>query len=282
MKIEIAELSRGYSEELSKRANLQVVNSIPSGIRQINPQLASGASHTLAPAIANTAAHAAPALGKTVGKRLLSALPVVGNLASAGFAVNSAREGDWVGAGINALGAIPGVNTGVQLGALATDLFMPQSWRDSMNSAVTAPYRAYQAVKAIPGQVINFAKAALPIAGTALLAGMHKSPAQPGAAAPQKNRVMLTNNTEGVHSLGAPKMAGVTDALSDAVKRRVANNVLDGITSRGQSSPEPQAPTQQQQEAKKIELVSAYPEIAQMVENPQTKAYLERLLQTQA
>lgn len=254
MKLDLAELDKGISVELEKSA------------------------------------WAIPAAAKAVGGRLLKALPGIGNVISGGAALHSASQGDWAGAGLNAIGAIPGIGNVAQLGAMGADMLMPDSWRQNFNSAVTAPYKMYQAAKAVPGQVANFAKSVAPAAGAMLMSGLNKSPVQPTAT--QSNNVALTHNTSGVNSLGAPKMAmfglrdklagGVMEALTDAAKRRVANSVLNEFTTTNPLGMDLPAQAQKQQEAKKLELVSAHPEIAQMIENPQTKAYLERLLQTSA
>jgi hypothetical protein len=230
-----------------------------------------------------------------VGAGLLKALPGVGNVFSGGMALNSALHGDFVGAGINAVGAIPGVGNAVSLGAMGADLLMPQSWRGNINKAIKMPYRAAKAVASIPGKIsgaISGAGHALgsmaPVLLSALSGGARKGPA--AQLAPQRTS-MLTHGLEGVHSLGSPrtvtaeyseKLAGVMDAISDAAKRRVANSVLNEVTNTTPLGTALAAPQQTASDKAKLELTSAHPEISQMLENPQTKAYLERLLQEQA
>jgi hypothetical protein len=68
----------------------------------------------------------------------------------------------------------------------------------------------------------------------------------------------------------------VTDALARAAQMRIANKVIDSVSSPDKATPQP-AP----EEAKKIEIVSKYPEMAEMLKQEENKAYLEKLLKEQ-
>jgi hypothetical protein len=61
----------------------------------------------------------------------------------------------------------------------------------------------------------------------------------------------------------------VTEALARAAQMRLANKVIDSVATNPEVRPE---------ESKKIEIVSKYPEMAEMLNKQENKAYLEKLL----
>ena len=74
-------------------------------------------------------------------------------------------------------------------------------------------------------------------------------------------------------SAEATKVADmVTEALARAAQMRLANKVIDSVAANPEVHPE---------ESKKIEIVSKYPEMAEMLNKQENKAYLEKLLKQQ-
>ena len=65
----------------------------------------------------------------------------------------------------------------------------------------------------------------------------------------------------------------VTEALARAAQMRLANKVIDSVAANPEVHPE---------ESKKIEIVSKYPEMAEMLNKQENKAYLEKLLKEQS
>jgi len=84
---------------------------------------------------------------------------------------------------------------------------------------------------------------------------------------------------QGVNSLSNPKIAKlldkkadmITEALTAAAKRRIANRVLDVVS--------PEEKNEVQQSPEELEIVTKYPEMAKLLEDEENKAYLGRLLQ---
>jgi hypothetical protein len=88
-----------------------------------------------------------------------------------------------------------------------------------------------------------------------------------------ENQVGSVNNM----NTGQPiKVAGdpITDALAVAVKSRLANKAIDVITNKSKAENAVHPDT----DAKKIEIVSKYPEMAHLLEKEENRAYLEKLL----
>lgn len=84
---------------------------------------------------------------------------------------------------------------------------------------------------------------------------------------------LLDYDPSGVGSLSSIKMGSITDALASAAGRRMADKVLNNAV--GVPAQEPVRHT----DPRAIELTSKHPEIAEMLKNEQTKAYLEKLLE---
>ena len=75
----------------------------------------------------------------------------------------------------------------------------------------------------------------------------------------------------------AKKADLVTDALARAAQMRLANKVIDSV-----SVPQQAHTATSPDDSKKIELVSKYPEMAEMLNKEENKAYLEKLLKEQS
>jgi hypothetical protein len=63
----------------------------------------------------------------------------------------------------------------------------------------------------------------------------------------------------------------VVDSLTNAVKNRIANKVIDDVVT-------PEEKYKQQQKEKELEITSRYPEMAKLLEDDKNRLYLERLL----
>ena len=66
----------------------------------------------------------------------------------------------------------------------------------------------------------------------------------------------------------------VTDALTAAVRNRLANKAIDAVT----LGPKAGDPLNPAGEDKKLEIISKYPEMAELLKKEENKAYLEKLL----
>jgi hypothetical protein len=83
---------------------------------------------------------------------------------------------------------------------------------------------------------------------------------------------LLDYDDSGVGGLSSIKMGSISDSLTSAIGRRMADKVLNNAV----GAPGPEA--QPAQDPRALELTSKHPEIAEMLKNEQTKAYLEKLL----
>lgn len=156
-------------------------------------------------------------------------------------------------------------------------------------AAFKAPGYFNQAVDKIPGIIDNIGKfAPLAIGAMMLPSLMGKGQGQQGGAGQpivvnnymgQKPNILTPR--QGVHSLSEPmpKMSEfqekkadiITKALADAAKRRMANKVIDAVTTEEE--------VEEKRSPEELEVVTKYPEMAKMLEDEQNKAYLNRLLQ---
>ena len=145
-------------------------------------------------------------------------------------------------------------------------------------------------IKAAPAIIDNIGRFAPLAMGAMILPSlMGKGQGQQGGAGQpvvvnnymgQKKPNILTPR-QGVHSLSEPmpKMSEfqekkadiITKALADAAKRRMANKVIDAVTTEEE--------VEEKRSPEELEVVTKYPEMAKMLEDEQNKAYLNRLLQ---
>ena len=114
----------------------------------------------------------------------------------------------------------------------------------------------------------------------------------PGSVLPS----LLNPDKAGVSSIGSPKisyrpiprigkMASVGDILTRAAQYRLINSALNSVagappatTATAGGAAPPAVSSSQEVDPKAIEVVSKYPEIAKMLKDDDTKAYLESLL----
>lgn len=166
--------------------------------------------------------------------------------------------------------------------------------------AAAAGVKGYEAVKDITkgvGGFMDSAKSLAPIGLAALFGGSG------GGGAPQQQGVVnnyvntnanrpsyLTPNPGTVSALSSPReysqpnfkqADAIFDSLGDAVKRRIANSVINEVTKTnplGLPSEEVRhkASVKSPQE---LEITSKYPEMQELLKDEQNKAYLQRLLQ---
>jgi len=161
--------------------------------------------------------------------------------------------------------------------------------------------KAISAVGDVAGQVLPIGLAA---GGAALLGGLgggkgRSTPEQPstGGYAPGR-RTLLTRGHGDVNSLvnpmtswapqgGGLKLAGVMDSVGWAARNRVANMALNAATGLPlntnplHAAAEPPA-KRNEDLAKEVELVTKYPEIKAMLEQPETKEHLLDILEGKA
>lgn len=217
-----------------------------------------------------------PAALTTVGLGAAKAIPVVGNVLSGGMALNDLLHGRFIDAGLNAVGAIPGVGTGWQLAATLA-----------------------QAGKSVAGNMWDKAKRAVgdSVKSVGNLAKILNPQAHQPLRAPQYNPQMLQQNImrpQQVHpqfiqhspgTVGSlaklsmlKKADPVSDILTKAVQNRIANNVIDKVIAGSPTSPQSPSST----EEKAIEITSKYPEMTDLLKDERNKAYLERLMKENA